>query len=356
MADKLETCLNCEKQFDDSFEFCPYCGQKADDKLTFSVLFYNTISNYFSIDARFFKSFFPLLFKPGFLAKKFVEGKRLVYLHPARLYLFVSIVFFFLLSVTVVNNQVETIDERLKNATSSINKEKQDAQQVMDSINLDSLFNNEFIENDIPELDSVKAIESEINDNGENMADEYDDSIFGYYTGSIDSLTALGAPDSVILKSMGMEDDHHYLVKKFYKQGLKFHRQSDGGQLLQAIYDTIPIALFVLVPIFALLMKLFFFRRGRYAHHLVFSLYYFAFLFTTFIILILTNQVVDLPVSLFTLVAFSTFFYLVLAVRRFYQKGLFISFFKSSIVSFIYLLFVIPLAILIIGIVTFLFY
>ncbi|MDC6469138.1 DUF3667 domain-containing protein [Flavobacteriaceae bacterium] len=84
-------------QFESSFQFCPYCGQKSNDELTIGLLFYNTISNYFSFDARFFKSFFPLIFRPGYLANRFIAGKRLMYLHPAQLYLFISVVFFFLL-------------------------------------------------------------------------------------------------------------------------------------------------------------------------------------------------------------------------------------------------------------------
>ncbi|MGB5369458.1 MAG: DUF3667 domain-containing protein, partial [Flavobacteriaceae bacterium] len=94
-------CKNCEKTFDPSFDYCPYCGQETADNLTFKVLFSNTISNYFDIDARFFKSFFPLLFKPGVLARRFVDGKRLKYLHPAQFYLFISVVFFFIFSYNV---------------------------------------------------------------------------------------------------------------------------------------------------------------------------------------------------------------------------------------------------------------
>ena len=43
--------------------------------------------------------------------------------------------------------------------------------------------------------------------------------------------------------------------------------------------DATPIALFVLLPIFALLLKVFYWRKGRYAYHLVFTFYFFAFLF-----------------------------------------------------------------------------
>ena len=102
MEKNMVTCKNCEKEYNDSFEFCPHCGQKAKDELTLSVLFYNTISNYFSFDARFFRSFIPLMFRPGYIAKQFVIGKRLQYLHPAQYYLFVSVVFFFLLPELVV--------------------------------------------------------------------------------------------------------------------------------------------------------------------------------------------------------------------------------------------------------------
>jgi hypothetical protein len=98
MENHTKNCKNCEREFHEEFEFCPFCGQKTKEDLTLGVLFYNTISNYFSFDARFLRSFLPLMFRPGFLARKFVEGKRLRYLHPAQYYLFVSVIFFFLFS------------------------------------------------------------------------------------------------------------------------------------------------------------------------------------------------------------------------------------------------------------------
>ncbi len=96
-----DQCKNCEESFEASFDYCPYCGQETADQLTVGVLFSNTISNYFSIDARFLKSFIPLMTKPGLLARRFVDGKRLSYLHPAQFYLFISVVFFFIFSFTI---------------------------------------------------------------------------------------------------------------------------------------------------------------------------------------------------------------------------------------------------------------
>ena len=69
MRRSLTDCQNCNQRFESHYPFCPYCGMKSKDELTLGVLFNNTISNYFSVDARFFKSFIPLMFKPGYLAK-----------------------------------------------------------------------------------------------------------------------------------------------------------------------------------------------------------------------------------------------------------------------------------------------
>lgn len=356
MADQQETCKNCEKQFESDYSFCPHCGQKAKDDLTLGVLFYNTISNYFSFDARFFKSFFPLLFKPGYLAKRFIEGKRLLYLHPAQLYLFISVVFFFILSVTVVRKQVQDLDTSLKKTLDKplMSEEQERAKQMIDSVAIDSVF-IELENSNIPGLDKtkIKELDSIINTNSnkdnKNLTFDFDEN-------KVDSLIAIDAPNKEVYKAMGMDDDANSFERKFYRQVLKFYKQRNGGQVLQAIYDTIPISLFVLLPIFAFILKLLFYKRGSYAHHLVFSFYFFSFLFTVFSIVLLVNQLIDIPDWIDWLLVFSTFFYLFIAIKRFYNHGWFLSFIKTGVSTFIYLMFVIPIAIIIVGIVSFFFY
>ena len=105
MTDSPRHCKNCDHLLEEDHRYCPECGQKTDEELTVKVLFNNTISNYFSVDSRFFVSFLPLVFSPGYLASRFVEGKRLKYLHPAQFYLFISVVFFFLLSIETRKQQ-----------------------------------------------------------------------------------------------------------------------------------------------------------------------------------------------------------------------------------------------------------
>tara|TARA_R110002074_G_scaffold51461_2_gene130159 strand:+ start:28 stop:1128 length:1101 start_codon:yes stop_codon:yes gene_type:complete len=366
MKSKKETCKNCENQFKEGFKFCPHCGQQSKDELTVKVLFYNTISNYFSFDARFLKSFFPLLFKPGYLASRFIEGKRLLYLHPAQMYLFIAVVFFFLFSF-IQRSQVQILDEKLaetikkenivdgikdEHIRDSIKAVQLGKQKVEDSIARaalrETLKDNKYIHGFSEEkMDSLVNAE-DFRKNG--MAN------FDFSTKSIDSLIALDAPNEVLYKEMGMNDDAGVIKRRLFRQALRFYKSRKGGSILQTFYDTIPIAMFFLLPIFAFILKILYRKHGLYAHHLVFSFYYFSFLFTVFSLILAVNFIWDIPDWIDWLTALSTFFYLYLALKRFYQQGWFKTFFKTSITSFLFLLLVAPLTVIILGVFAFMFY
>ena len=96
---------------------------------------------------------------------------------------------------------------------------------------------------------------------------------------------------------MGMAEDAGGFTRRFYQQVLKFYEQKGDG-ILQTLYDSIPIAMFLLMPLFAILLKIFYWKRGNFAHHMVFSFYYFTFLFTAFCILMLLNMIWDVPFGL----------------------------------------------------------
>ena len=348
MSVQLKNCKNCEKPFDEAYEFCPHCGQKDKDDLTLGLLFYNTISNYFSFDARFFKSFFPLLFKPGYLAEKFIAGKRLLYLHPAQMYLFVAIVFFFLNSFRVntwsnqfdkevgkVFNQVKELDintgDPVKDSLNLITLTDRIQQDSLDRIEVRKVLQ----ENKIYTCFTDKQIDSIVS--GENFR-AVDFSLDEFK--KLDSLIAKNTPDAVIYKELGLKESDGNLKKRFYSQGLKFYKQRKAGGIFQTFFDTMSIAMFFILPIFALLLKLFFRKSGRYTHHLVFSFYYFAFLFTVFSLIVGVNYMVDIPDWIDNLIVLSTFIYLFIAIKRFYKQGWFKSFFKTCFVT----LFFIPVA------------
>lgn len=349
MKKNREICKNCEEQFEESFAFCPYCGQQAKEELTVSVLFYNTISNYFSFDARFFKSFIPLMTKPGLVAKRFVEGKRLKYLHPAQYYLFVSVVFFFIFSFKVreYNNSA---NEALKKGFDMIQKDDLGKISLQDSVALrgvkDTILEHPKVSEtvyikDLKALDTLKK--------GGNWNLTYDNK-------KLDSLIAAGAPEEEQLTVAGMEADTGFFGRLFFRQVLKFHKNRGGG-IVQAFFDSIPIALFFLLPLFALILKLFYWKRGRFSHHLVFSFYYFSFLFIVLGFVIAVNQwIVDLPTVIDWLIMLSTFIYLWLGLKQFYDQGYFKSLIKAGLSTFVYMSFILPAALIVIMLTSFLFY
>ncbi|SDB39948.1 Protein of unknown function [Flavobacteriaceae bacterium MAR_2010_188] len=376
MEEQLTNCANCEKPYNPSYNFCPHCGQKTDEKITLKNLFYNTITNYFSFDARFFKSFIPLLFRPGYLPKKFVEGKRLLYLHPAQMYLFVSVIFFFLFSF-IQREQVEGInkewgldkDSKLFREKSSTNSDDDGLLNIQDSIK-----KNNFVVA-VTEQGTIDSLSRDISQNSEKYGltkkqGEGLDSLLtktkkGKNTGmklfnisedAVDSLIQAGATDNEIYKYVGMPDDAGFFTRKFYAQVLKFMKNKDLGSVLRTFYDAIPISMFLLLPLFSLLVYLFYIGKGRFTHHLIFSFYYFSFLFAVFAIMVGLNLIFDIPGWVDSLIIFSTFFYLFAALKNFYQQGWFLTFFKTGFLSFLFLMIVLPLSALLVFVYSLLFF
>lgn len=349
---ELIHCKNCGSELKSFYKHCPECGQKVQDDLTLGVLFNNTISNYFSVDARFFRSFIPLLFRPGYLAKKFVGGKRLTYLHPAQFYLFVSVVFFFIFSFKVREYNDEA-NKLMKKGFEFEKSHKPLDLNVVDSAgiaNITSELNKNQVVTGI-DAEEIIVLDSIIKESANNSSNIN----FWYDSKKLDSLIASGASEKEQLAFMGMKEDDSYFQRTFYKKWLKFDTH-EGGDIVQVISDTIPIALFFLLPIFALILKLFYWRKGRFAHHLVFSFYYFSFLFIIMGILVGVNQLWDIPGWLETIMLLYTFVYLWLSQRFFYGQGYFVTLLKSGLVTFIYLMFNLTVSIGLIITVAFMFY
>lgn len=343
-------CKNCDATHDASYKYCPNCGQETADNLTFGVLFSNTISNYFSIDARFFRSFIPLMTKPGVLARRFVDGKRLSYLHPAQFYLFISVIFFFIFSFSIrkADNELskvldEGFDKEIRIDSLQTQKDSLALLKAKDAL-LKSEVMDQVPDEDLQALDSVLS-----------NVQRAPDVSFSFKREALDSLIANGAPESELLNAMGMDDDAGAFTKRFYQQMLKFYKQRGGG-ILQALYDTIPIAMFFMLPLFAILLKIFYWKRATFAHHMVFSFYFFTFLFTSFCVLILANNLIEIPGWLEFLVIMSFVIYLILALRNFYRSSWLGAIIKANIISFVYMIIVVPIAVFGIIMVSFMLY
>jgi len=86
-------CLNCGIEV--AGRFCQQCGQEnVEVKESFFQLLRHFVEDLTHFDGKLWKTVKLLLFKPGSLTKLYIEGKRASYIHPIRMYIFVSAVFF----------------------------------------------------------------------------------------------------------------------------------------------------------------------------------------------------------------------------------------------------------------------
>src|SRR6187402_1491035 len=93
-----KTCLNCRHVVEK--HYCPNCGQEnTDSRKTFHHLFIHFFEDLTHYENAFWKTIKNLLFKPATLTKEYLSGKRLSYLAPVRLYIFISFITFLLIAM-----------------------------------------------------------------------------------------------------------------------------------------------------------------------------------------------------------------------------------------------------------------
>ncbi len=87
-------CLNCGSTV--TGRFCHHCGQEnVEVKESFGHLLMHFVEDLTHFDGKLWKTLQLLLFKPAKLTQYYMDGKRASYIHPIRMYLFISAVFFF---------------------------------------------------------------------------------------------------------------------------------------------------------------------------------------------------------------------------------------------------------------------
>ena len=94
---KEKLCKNCNSELVGLY--CSECGQKNTELLSVKAIVKELTGNMFSFDSRFFITLKYLIIKPGFLTKEYWAGRRTTYLPPLRMYLVLSVFYFFLHSI-----------------------------------------------------------------------------------------------------------------------------------------------------------------------------------------------------------------------------------------------------------------
>ncbi len=98
-----ELCLNCDEALQG--DYCHTCGQKraAKSEMYVAHFFKHFLQELLSLDSKLIRTFKTLLRYPGKLSAEFLDGKRLRYIRPVRLYLILSTIYFLFGSTGVLN-------------------------------------------------------------------------------------------------------------------------------------------------------------------------------------------------------------------------------------------------------------
>ncbi|PYL99578.1 MAG: hypothetical protein DMF19_12030 [Verrucomicrobia bacterium] len=90
-------CENCGAPM--AGPFCAQCGQAAIDyRRSFRHIIVDVLDSFLNWDSKFFATIGWLIARPWHLTNQFLAGRRVRYVHPLRLYLLVSILFFFVVN------------------------------------------------------------------------------------------------------------------------------------------------------------------------------------------------------------------------------------------------------------------
>ncbi len=217
-------CHNCGAAVD--YHFCAVCGQETKLHVPSAHEFlHEFITHYVALEGKLWQSLWLLLRKPGWLTAEYLAGRRARYIQPLRLYLTFSILFFALFKWG--GYDVMSVDEEPPSATRQAAAGKQAA------------------------------------------------------AGS--AATVLAAKPEKTDFDVQMEKQLHSWNPKWAAKVEKFDAMSPEER--QRVYRTAffnyaPYAMFCLMPVFALYLKLLYLgTRRRYGEHLLFALHANAFAF-----------------------------------------------------------------------------
>jgi hypothetical protein len=291
-------CLNCGNHLWPNDMFCPKCGQKRLEREDMSIrhLFQDSFLDYFHFDSKFFRTVIPLLTKPGWLTVEFMNGKRKSFVEPFKLFLVISVIYFILLPFSG-----EPASEKKENAgnlpetSSAVNKKQNQLHYSLDAIPV----RDEAIDSMRIEIDSI------------------------------------GVRQYV--------EKHHpnepAWAKLFMRQAFKI-MVSTGQSFITVLEHTASKLIFLLIPVLALLLKLFYIRCKRlYFEHLIFSLHIHSFFFLFLILCLLAGFFIHVSVLIIVLVFL---IYTLLALRRYYRQSTGKTLAKIFLISVSYLIIALP--------------
>jgi hypothetical protein len=340
-------------------EHCYACGQPVKGLVRhFTSIVGDFLDSVLNIDARVFRTVWPLFAKPGFLSLEYFEGRRVRFVSPVRLFVFLSIVTFFVAQLTLDFSGVKmdadggnkdaiasatTVQEVIRNRDATLaelQKAHRDTGDVPGvSVGLDAAATAIRAKADrrIAQLQarkpSDKAAPANADENDGNADLQFNGKPWDAKTNPI---KVAWFPDFANRKLNELAGHAKDNVARM---------QRDPNLLKDAALSAVPSTLFVLMPIFALMLKIaYVFRRRLYMEHLIVALHSHAFLCLSLLLVFLVKALEDALAptlhGVFKLILAALWIwmpvYLLMMQKRVYGQGWTMTVLKYCVLGFCY--------------------
>ncbi len=329
-AEKI--CLNCKAEL--IGRFCHVCGQ---ENIEPKESVWSLVSHFFAdithFDGKFFSTGRYLVTRPGFLSKEYIIGRRASYLHPIRMYVFTSAVFF-LIFYSLFNprnigiNFKDDKNKTIKPANTAELRKKALAEA-------DNAEDSAAIINGLKQVEKIPFIPK-------GDSDDISDSDTG---SSKQKYSSVAEYDSA-QKSLPKDQKDNWLKRTVERKSLQVKAKYGDNMkafledVLDKFLHTFPTLLFVSLPLYALFLKLLYIRRPfYYVDHGIFLLHLYIF---TFLVLLMLFGLYKLdeatdwgwPIALLqaALLIYGVI-YTIKAMKNFYRQGSFKTFIKFSLLN-----------------------
>jgi hypothetical protein len=341
-------CLNCGDTT--RGRYCPECGQaKREIVVSVRAMVFDVLEDQLVLNKALPRTLLYLLFRPGRLTIEYINGRIVRYIAPFRLYLVTSVVFFLLLSfvgLQMLERVTTDIPDQAAAASDSTLAQlapHMPALDALDTLNMppEARAQLETLRAQIETAQSRRAAEAGADTAGVDTAGARTAGAgtAGAEPAAADSsATADALPDGVqpwartLQVNFGSPELNERVKARAIERFGHLPPRQAGRQFLQEYSEYLPHMVFILLPLFAFILKLLYIRRRRYyAEHFVFALHVHAFVFMMFILMLaFRNTNVNLVLLAWTSV------YTWLAMKKVYRQGVFRTTFKYAALGFAY--------------------
>jgi len=311
--------------------YCAICGQPINThRRTLGHLLHEVFKDIVSFDSRILRTARALLVQPGELPLAFREGRTQRYMPAVRLYLFVSLLFFLFLSATgIAFLQLSlniTTSQTVADKAGNVFLIKDGKRVPMTGFKADAKGNVYLSKPTVPRvlIPDMKADTSTSNNNVTNTV-----------TTNVRFFERIGAEHPnyspevkaalVKIRAEALADEKKGNMSWLERGVLTTlqNLETNPAALNEPILKWVPRILFLLLPLFALLLVAFYWRRRKqfyFVDHLVFSLSMHTFAFVVLIAAAIAAQIIS-GIWVAWLTAAVLALYLLLSLKRFYGQS-----------------------------------